>query len=424
MRGLDAARRASYQPFQAGSAAPRRLRAASLLRSAHGNARRRAARTGRSTPREPPPARELRRDLLVRHRPVADPRPRPRDRRAPLLRRRGLDQHLHGRVPAAEPAPVARRRRRALGRVRPRLQRAAREGKGDACLACRVDALLARAARPRRHHRALHPARAVAHEAVRLRGRAGRARRDALADPLPDRRPARSLGDRRRDPQQLRPLHRPRARAGGVEPRDHLRRRDRRPACGQRDGRALRLRRRRPRRHGRPVPAAAALAARPRRPAAGDHRLARPGRPADLRADAPGDARARAHQLQPGHQHVLRGPLHRSRSWRPRRSRRRSGSTCSRRGSSPSRSRPCSSRRCHGSPHARTTRACARPSPSGCARSASRSCRRARSARCSPSRSCGSSTSAAPSAPTRPTWSPTPSSRSRSASRSTGRCSC
>ena len=244
MRGLDAARRASYQPFQARSdaspAAPGGL--SPTIRAWERPPTSRPDRTFRPLS-EPPPARELDRDLLVRHRPLADPRPRPRDRRAPLLRRRGLDQHVHGRVPAPEPAPLARRRRGALGRVRPRLQRAAREGEGAARLAGRLHALLARAARPRRHHRALHAPRALAHEAVRLRGRAGRARRDALADPLPDRRPARALRDRRRDPEQLRPLHRSRARAGGVEPRDHPRRRDRRPARGQRHGRALRLRR-------------------------------------------------------------------------------------------------------------------------------------------------------------------------------------
>ena len=296
-----------------------RLRATPLLRSAHGNARRRAARTGGSTASAYAfPARALHGDLLLRDRPVADPRPRPRDRRPPLLRRRGLDQHVHGRVPAAEPAPLAGRRRGALGGVRPRLQRAAREGKGDARLARRVHALLARAARPGRADRALHPARALAHAAVRLRGGAAGARRHALADPLPDRRPARPQRDRRRDPQQLRPLHRSGARAGRVEPRDHLRRRDRRAARGQRVGRALRVRGRRARRDGRPVPAPAAVAPRPRRPAESGDRLARPGDQADLRADAPRDARARAHQLQPGHQHASSRPATSTRIWRRR----------------------------------------------------------------------------------------------------------
>ena len=56
----------------------------------------------------------------------------------------GRDQRVHGRVPDPEPRAGARRRRRALGRVRPGLQRAAREGRAGARLARRVDDLLAR----------------------------------------------------------------------------------------------------------------------------------------------------------------------------------------------------------------------------------------------------------------------------------------
>ena len=65
-----------------------------------GDSRRR--RRQPSPPARRPP-RALDGDLLHRDRRLADPRPRPRDRRAPLLRRRGLDQHLHGRVPDPEP---------------------------------------------------------------------------------------------------------------------------------------------------------------------------------------------------------------------------------------------------------------------------------------------------------------------------------
>ncbi len=130
-------------------------------------------------------------------------------------------------------------------------------------------------------HRAVHRDRAVDHGRVRLPAatRGGR----PLARPLPDRRAARPLRDRRRDPQQLRALHRARAHAGRLEHRDH-----RRASCigvPRADGIDAKL-------YvyafsiligdGDPVPAAAPVAARPRRPAAGRDRLARPGRQADV----------------------------------------------------------------------------------------------------------------------------------------------
>ena len=65
---------------------------------------------------------------------------------------------------------------------------------------------------------------------VRAAGRLRRPRRHALADPLPDRRPARRLGRDRRDPQQLRAVLDPRADPGVLEPRDHHRARRRRAA--------------------------------------------------------------------------------------------------------------------------------------------------------------------------------------------------
>ena len=63
-----------------------------------------------------------------------------------------------------------------------------------------------------------------------------------VAGALPDRRAARRLRDRRRDPQQLRRVLDPRADAGRLEPRDHRRARLRRPARRRHGPQALRLR--------------------------------------------------------------------------------------------------------------------------------------------------------------------------------------
>ena len=243
-------------------------------------ARRPDARLPGHDRRPPPsPARTVDGDLLHRHGRLPDPRARPRDRRPALLRRPGLDQRVHGRVPDPEPRPLARRRRGALVGVRPGLQRAAREAREGPSVAGRLDAPAARPDGPRRADRALHPARALAHAAVRLRGRAGGPRRRALARPLPDRRAARAHRDRRRHPQLVRALHGAGDRAGLLEPRDHLRARDRRPAGGHRVGRALRLRGVRRRRDDRPAAPAAPLALAPGRPALVLVRLARPGDP-------------------------------------------------------------------------------------------------------------------------------------------------
>ena len=261
--------------------------------------------------RAAPPPRGLGGDLRRRDRAVARPRPRPRDRRAPLLRRPGRDQRLHGRVPGAEPRAGARRRRGALGSVRPRLQRAAREGGESARVARCVDRLLAAAARPHRPDGALHAARPAGHGPVRHAARVRRPRRHPLADPLPDRRPARRLGRGRRDPPQLRAVLDPRADARLLEPRHHRRARRRRATGGLGEREALRVRRLDPRRHDHPGAAARAVAAEARRAAAPADRLARPGGQAGVRADDPGDARPRAHQLQRGHRDVLRVPLHR-----------------------------------------------------------------------------------------------------------------
>ena len=72
---------------------------------------------------------------------------------------------------------------------------------------------------------------------------------------------------------------------------------------GRRD---LRVRDRHPGRDARPVPAAAAVAARARRPAHAGAGLARRARPAHPQADDAGDDHARADQLEPAHQLVRR----------------------------------------------------------------------------------------------------------------------
>ena len=165
---------------------------------------------------------------------------------------------------------------------------------------------------------------------------------------------ARRLRDHRRDPQQLRPLHRAGDLAGLLEHRDHRRARDRRPAGGDDEHEALRVRLLDPDRDGDPGAPADAVAARARRQAAPRPRLARPGREARLRADGPGHARARPDQRERRDRHLLRVAADRSATSRRPRSRRRSSSTCSRRGCSRSRSRRCSSRRCRASPRAAT----------------------------------------------------------------------
>ena len=81
------------------------------------------------------------------------------------------------------------------------------------------------------------------------------------------------------------------------------------PQAEQRHLEALRVRGRRARRHRDPGAAAGAVARASRRQPARRARLARPGRAARVRADAPGRARARADQLQPRRRHVLRRPL-------------------------------------------------------------------------------------------------------------------
>ena len=171
--------------------------------------------------------------------------------------------------------------------------------------------------------------------------------------PLPDRPPARALGDRRRDPEQLRALHGARAHAGVLEPR--------------RSSSALVI----------GVPAASTARRAKLYVYAGailagtvvqflspipwlrglDGRLQLvldwrdPARQARLRPHAPGHARRSAsststHSSTRFFAAQLIDPEHRARA----RSTPHSGSTCSRRGSSPSPSRRSSSRACRASP--------------------------------------------------------------------------
>ena len=253
-----------------------------------------------------PPDRALDRGLLARDRDLAGARPRARDGQRLLLRRHRAHQRVHGRDPDPERRPRAPRRRRALGCVRPGVQRPAREGRATARLARRVDALLADAPRPRRRHRGLHPARAAAHAPVRGSRRRLRARGRSLARPLPDRRPARPVRDRRRDPQHVPPLRAAGARARRLERRDRRRAPPRRSADRRRERAALPLRGGRRARHARAAPPADPVAAPARRPADDGHRLARPGGQARARPDAAGHADDRPRERELPRRHAVR----------------------------------------------------------------------------------------------------------------------
>ena len=80
------------------------------------------------------------------------------------------------------------------------------------------------------------------------------------------------------------------------------------PAADGEDARAVRVRGGGARRDVDPVPAAAAVAARPRRPAPTSARLARSGREALLRAHAAGHPDARPHQRERGDRDPVRVP--------------------------------------------------------------------------------------------------------------------
>ena len=84
-------------------------------------------------------------------------------------------------------------------------------------------------------HRRLRPRGAADRRAVRHPRRGLRPGGHAVADPLSDRDPARAVGDRRRDPQRLRPVHGAGVDPGRVESGDHRRARPRRAGGGSED---------------------------------------------------------------------------------------------------------------------------------------------------------------------------------------------
>ena len=211
-----------------------------------------------------PETRTVDADLRARDRALAPARSRPRDRGRLLLRRGRADQRLHGRLSGTEPHSRPRRRRGPLVGVRPRLQRPAGAWGAQARLARRLEPLLADAARPDGVDGALRSRRAVGDRSVRQPRPRLRACSRAVTGALPDRDAARGLRNHRRDPQQLRPLHRARDLAGLLEPRDHRRARDRGPEGERGERGALRLRRVDSRRDRDPGPPAGAVAAGPR----------------------------------------------------------------------------------------------------------------------------------------------------------------
>ena len=141
-------------------------------------------------------------DLRRRDRALSRPRARPRVGRPLLLRHRRGDQRVRGRLPRSEHGSRARRRRRALVGLRAGVQRVDREGRAEAGVAGRLQPLLAVLLGLGADHRALRPDLAVDHADLRLR----LARRRPLPRPLPYRRAAGSVRDRRRDPQHVRPF--------------------------------------------------------------------------------------------------------------------------------------------------------------------------------------------------------------------------
>jgi len=92
----------------------------------------------------------------------------------------------------------------ALLGVRPGLQRPAREGRSETCLARRLEPLLADAPRADRPDGALRPRRTVGDRALRQpRQRPRPSPIGPLACPLPDRDAARGVRDRGRDPETV-----------------------------------------------------------------------------------------------------------------------------------------------------------------------------------------------------------------------------
>ena len=198
-----------------------------------------------------------------------------------------------------------------------------------------------------RAHARLHPDRARADAAVhrrRVHAGARRARRRVEPGAVPDRRAARAQRARGRDPQRPRPVHDPGARAARLEPRDH-----------RRAGRASR---RCSRATTSSTPTRSACSrARPCSSSSACRGLRRLGYPLRVSLAFRHDPRVRQVlvlmlpvslglgliNVEPAGQ--LGDRLPRLRARRRPRSTPRSASTCSRRGCSPSRSRPCCSPR-------------------------------------------------------------------------------
>ena len=173
----------------------------------------------------------------------------------------------------ASQIPIAgarvRGRRSPLGRLRPRLQRADGEGGQGPRLAGRLDDLLARPPRRLRADGAPHPARAASDPALRRPRRRPGARRHPDPDPDADRRPADGLGRDRRDPQRLRPVHGPGARARRSGTSSSSAGSSSASPRGRRVQRADPVRGRDAGRDRRAAAPAGPVAARPRRPAPG-----------------------------------------------------------------------------------------------------------------------------------------------------------
>ncbi len=264
-----------------------------------------AAPRGRAQPQ--PPTRPVDRRLLARDRDLARPRARPGDGQRLLLRRLRAHQRVHGRDPDPEPRARARRGRGALRRVRPGVQRAAREGGAEARVARRLDALLADAARPRRpspHSSSCSRRCSCGRSAIRAATTTSRSvsRASSSRSSSCSGSPGSSSGSSTRTTTSRVPALAPVAwnlvivvglvlgvpriddesaqlylYAGVVVARD-----------------------------ARAAPPADPVAAPPRRSADGGHRLARSGGQARARADAAGDADDRARQRELPRRHALR----------------------------------------------------------------------------------------------------------------------
>ena len=314
-----------------------------------------------------PPARPVDGDLLARHRAVAHPRARSRDRRvattsAPPARSTPSRSRSRSRTCSARSSPTRRSRPRSSPSSASCSRRASASAPGASPRALFWLMLLGLGGADG----ALHRDRAVDHRAVRRPG--GIELAVGLSRVLfPIVVAARRVRDRRRDPEQLRALHGSGASPGLLERRDHRRAPDRRPAGGH--GSTTKL-----------YVYAFSILIGDRHPVAAA--AARGCAGATAGCDVVIDWRDPAVSASL----VLMVPVtlglglinfnavvdtffavaaDRPGPRADARSTRRSASTCSRRGYSPSPSQPCSSRRSHGSPLAPTWTASETRSPLG-----------------------------------------------------------